>query len=50
MKNSWTDQKWRLLKNLPTRESCHHCGPMKERTTPLAITQASAAMVTTPKT
>ena len=50
MKNSWTDQKWRLLKKRPTLESCHHCGPMNERTTPLAITQNRAAIVTTPNT
>src|SRR5487761_1243999 len=50
MKNSCTDQKWRLLKNLPTLETCHHCGPKNESTTPLTITQTSAAIVTTPKT
>src|SRR5581483_1064798 len=34
-KNSCTDQKWRLLKNRPRLESCHHCGPMNASTIPL---------------
>ena len=50
MKNSCTDQKWRLLKNRPRLETCHHCGPMNESTTPLTTTHTSAAMVMTPKT
>ena len=50
MKNSCTDQKWRLLKKRPTLESCHHCGPMNASTTPLATTHTRAAIVITPKT
>ena len=50
MKNSCTDQKWRLLKNRPTLESCHHWGPKKDSTTPLTMTHPRAAIVTTPKT
>src|SRR6202022_3658745 len=49
-KNTWTLQKWRLLKKRPTLDRCHHWGPNAANTTPLSTTQTSAAMGTTPKT
>ena len=49
-KNTWTLQKCRLLKKRPARDRCHHWGPKRASITPLATTQARAAIVTTPKT
>jgi ABC-type branched-subunit amino acid transport system ATPase component len=50
IKKTWTDQRCRLLTKRPTPSSCHHCGPKKASTTPLAMTQMRPAMATTPKT
>src|SRR5487761_1137333 len=42
-KKSCTDHRWTLLTNRPPPESCHHCSPMNESTTPLATTQTRDA-------
>ena len=49
-KNTSTDQRWTLLKNFPTPESCHQAGPFSPRITPEPITTTSAAIVATPNT
>ncbi len=38
------------LTNSPVDETCHHCGPMTAKTTPVRITTPSALMVSTPNT
>ena len=45
-----TAQRWMLLKNRPTLETCHHAGPLRPRITPETTTTIRAAIVATPNT
>ena len=49
-KKSSTAQRWMLLKNCPTPETCHHAGPFSPRIMPETTTTISAAIVATPNT
>ena len=49
-KKTSTAQRWMLLKNFPTPDSCHQAGPLRPRITPEPTTTISAAIVATPKT
>ena len=49
-KKTSTAQRWMLLKNFPTPDTCHQAGPLSPRIMPEATTTISAAIVATPKT